>query len=169
MKKYLALILLVGCGASRQEQEALQTVKNFLQWYGDHYNEVNSFKLVNQGDGSPYSVNFEETEKFLSFLSSSGFVSETYLKSQRTYFKEVGLAYEQNPINEGPPPGFDLDIVLLTQEPERVIEKGKNPVVVSSKIEGDFVTLNLDLEMRLQFKLSKINGSWKIHRIKFFN
>jgi len=168
MKKYLILILLLtDCSAPKQETDPLQTVKDFLSWYGIHYKEVNSFGLVNQGEGVFYSVNFEETEKFLASLKSSGLVSDMYLNNFRTYFKEAEETFKKDSINEGPPPGFDYDIVVLTQEPDLVIEKGKDPTVLSSSIRDNKATLELDVYLKLRFDLSKSNGAWKIDRISY--
>src|SRR5687767_3694522 len=107
MKKYFVFILLVmGCSAPSEKEDPLQTVKDFLNWYGIQYKEANSFRLVNQGSGENYSVNFEETEKFLTYMKSSGFVSEAYLNDFRSYFKDAEQTFKKDPINEGPPPGF---------------------------------------------------------------
>lgn len=165
MKKFFFLLLLIGCGAPKQQPDPLQTVKDFLRWYGTHYKEANSFNLVNQGDSVFYAVNFGETEKYLGYLKSSGFVSDEYLNSFRKQFAESQLAFEKDPMNEGPPFGFDYDLVLWTQEPELVIEKGKNPAVIFSSVRDDEASLGLDVYMKLQFELSKENGVWKINRI----
>jgi len=167
MKKYVLLLLLISCGAPSEKQDPQQTVKDFLTWYGVHYKEANSFGLVNQGDSVNYSVNFEETEKFLSYLKSSGFVSDSYLNVLRRKFIEAQVMYEKDPINEGPPTGFNYDIILWTQEPDLVIEKGKNPILISSEIHDDSATLRLELYMKLQFDLSKKNQKWLIDRISY--
>lgn len=166
MKKILLIaILLIGCGAPSEKQEPMQTIKDYLNWYGVHYKEATSFGLVNQGDSVNYSVNFEETEKFLAYLKSSGFVSEAYLNAFRKQFKEAQYFFEKDAVNEGPPRGFDYDIVLWTQEPDLVIEKGKNPILLSSQIHDDSARIRLDVYMKLQFELTKENGGWKIDRI----
>jgi hypothetical protein len=166
MKKFLVLLLILGCGAPSQQQDPLQTVKDFLNWYGVHYKEATSFGFVNQGNGVNYSVNFTETEKFLSYMKSSGFVSEAYLSNFRKYFKEAEEDFKKDPINEGPPPGFDYDIVLFTQEPELVIEKANNPIVILSEVHDDVATLNLNVDMKLQFMLSRDEKGWKIDQIR---
>lgn len=165
MKKYFLLLLLIGCGAPKQHPDPLQTVKDFLQWYGTNYQEANSFGLVNQGDSVFYSVNFEEAEKYLAYLKSSGFVSDEYLSVFRKKFAEAQINFEKEPVNEGPPLGFDYDIVLFTQEPELVIEKADNPVITFSSIRDNEATIGLDLEMKLEFELTLIDGVWKIDRI----
>jgi hypothetical protein len=167
MKKCLVIFLfLAGCGTTKHTPDPLLTVKDFLTWYGVHYKDVNSFALVNQGNGITYSVNFEETEKFLKVLKESGFVSDAYLQNFRIYFKEADAAFKKDPVNEGPPPGFDYDIVLFTQEPDAVLAQGKNPTVLLSQIKDDKAVLKLDLYVKLQFSLSLHAGSWKIDRIE---
>lgn len=166
MKKYFTLVLfLIACGTPRQEQDPLQTIKDFLNWYDVNYKEVNSFELVNQGEGVFYSVNFYETEKFLASLKSSGFVSDKYLDVFRKQFEEAQKTFEKDPINEGPPPGFDYDIVLWTQEPDLVIERGGNPTIIFSSIRDDEASIALDVYMNLEFTLSKSNGKWMIDQI----
>jgi len=168
MKKILVIsMVLIGCGAPTQQQDPLQTVKDFLNWYGVNYKKATSFGLVNQGDSVNYSVNFEETEKFLAYLKSSGFVSDEYLNAFRKQFTAAQYFFEKDPINEGPPQGFDYDIVLWTQEPDLVIEKGKNPILISSEIHDDSASLRLDVYMKLQFNLSKKDQKWLIDRISY--
>lgn len=168
MKKILVIsMLLIGCGTPTQQPDPLQTIKDFLNWYGVHYKEANSFGLVNQGDSVNYSVNFEETEKYLAYLKSSGFVSDEYLKAFRKQFREAQYFFEKDPINEGPPQGFDYDIVLWTQEPDLVIEKGKNPILLSSEIHDDSATLRLEMYMKLQFVLTKKDQKWLIDKITY--
>jgi hypothetical protein len=170
MKKYLIIFaILASCQSGNPEKEALKTVTDFLSWYETNYQQANSFGLVNQGDSTVfYSVNFEETEKFLAYLKSSGFVSETYLNNFREYFNKAEQTFKAGPVNEGPPENFDYDIVVLTQEPELVFEKKNSPVVLSSDVKKNTAVLNLSIGMQLQFKLSKENSKWLIDQISYF-
>ena len=169
MKKLIVIIaLLTSCEGRNSQDEPLQCVKDFLTWYELNYQKANSFGLVNQGDSTVfYSVNFEETEKFLAYLKSSGFVSETWLRNFREQFKKAEQNFKDEPINEGPPPGFDYDIVLLTQEPDMVFGKKNDPLIISSEVRGENAVLKLDLGMKLQFSLTKEDGKWKIDRITY--
>ena len=170
MKRYLVLLaFLVGCGSPEKEETPLQTVKDFIAWYGNHYQEVTEFKFVNQVPGKNYSVNLPEMRRYFKFLRSSNYISEAYIKSQEKYFGEAMVVYKQDPVNEGPPPGFDFDIVLLTQEPDLVIDKAKDPTVISGEIKNDKAVVKLDVYMKLQFDLTMAGGKWKIDRIKAFN
>lgn len=166
MKKFLILLLLVvSCGKLTEQKDPLQPVKDFLKWYGDHYKEATAFGLVNQADSINYSVNFEETEKFLAYLKSSGFFSDKYLDEFRKQFEEAQRTFEKDSINEGPPPGFDYDIVLWTQEPELVFRRASDPPVIFSEVNENTAIIELDLVTNLRFELSKGDGGWKIDRI----
>ena len=166
MKKLTVLfIILMGCGTATQKQDPVETVQQFLIWYETNYKEANAFALVNQGVGVNYSVNFEETEKFLSYLKSSNLVTDAYLNAFRKHFIEAQRFYENEPINEGPPPHFDYDIVLYTQEPDWVFEKRKDLKIISSEIQDENATLNVDVGMKLQIGLSKKDQRWLIDRI----
>jgi hypothetical protein len=167
MKKFfIVLALFASCQARDPQKEALQTVTAFLSWYETNYHHANSFGLVNQDDSVFYSVNFEETEKYLGYLKSSGFVSDAYLNSFRKYFNEAEAAFKKDPINEGPPPGFDYDIILFTQEPELVFEKKNNPTVLVSTVTENTAVLQLDIGMKLHFNLSRNNGKCLIDGIQ---
>jgi hypothetical protein len=171
MKYYLLfslLFLLPGCKTNNPQQEALQTIKAFLAWYETHYSAANAFPLVNQGNEVYYSVNFEECEKFLAYLKSSGYVSDSYLDNFRTHFKNAQAEFEREPQNDGPPPGFDYDIVLLTQEPEWIFEHREKTTLISSEVQANKAILNLEIGFKLQFTLSKQNDRWLIDAIAYF-
>ena len=170
MKRYyIFFALLIACNSGDKEKDAIQTIKNFLNWYEANYKQANSFDLVNQGDSVFYSVNFDQTEKYLSFLKSSGFVSDTYLNNFRNHFNKAEENFKAHPVNDGPPEGFDYDIVILTQEPELVFEKKNNPTIITSKFDNNSATLTLDIGMELIFKLSYESGGWKIDEISYSN
>jgi len=168
MKKYLFIFLIfASCKTGNPQKEVVQTVQDFLGWYEANYQHANSFGLVNQGDSIVYSINFKETEKYLAYLKTSGFVSDAFLENFRTYFREADAVLKKDPVNEGPPPGFDFDIILYTQEPELVFEKRSNPVILSNEIKTDTAILLLDAGMKLQFSLSKKDGKWVIDQITY--
>lgn len=166
MKKYFVIIALLTSCSNNPKQQSLQTVQEFLTWYEKNYQTANSFNIVNQGDGVFYSVNFEETEKYLEYLSQSGFVSEAYLASFREYFKKADADFKNDPINEGPPPGFDFDIILYTQEPELIFENSRQPdAYVVSANKNTSTIQYLAGGFGLRFTLSRNNQHWLIDSI----
>lgn len=97
------------------------TVVHFLKWYRKNYTSNLLRNLVNNADANtdttkPYSVNFKETERYLSDLKSSGFLSEKFLNTWRNYFRECDDYFIQHPQYDGPPDGFNYDLILNTQD-----------------------------------------------------
>jgi hypothetical protein len=161
---------LCSCSTRNPEKEVVQAVSDFLNWYNNQYKQVNAFGLVNQSDSAFYSVNFEETEKYLTFLKQSGYVSEKYLKSFRDYFQNADQDFKNDPVNEGPPAGFDYDIILYTQEPEIVFENRHQPEAYVISVNQDHATVQyLAGGFGLQFTLSQYHQQWLIDAIKPLN
>ncbi len=152
-------------------KESLNTVIDFLNWYKNNYETVNQFNLVknkgvNYDSTKFYSVNFEESEKYLKKLKSSGFISDNYINKWRKYFKEHDEYLKKNPQNDGPPYGFDYDFVLLTQEIDKTIESNVKLKLLDIKESNESSIVKIDIMMRLSFSLSKCNGKWLIDNIE---
>ena len=148
----------------------IQSVKGFLEWYKTNYKEANSFGFTYQDKQGNYQVSISQGEEYLKFLKSSGFISEKYVIDWLKYFVDKAQYLLENPQNEGPPEGFEFDLVLITQEPELVLNEINNLqfVVLGNtgskailQIVGDFVGYN--------FELIKENGKWKIEYIATMN
>ena len=97
--------------------EAIQTpiVIDFLKWYKKKYHEISTLSLVNTSE-EHYYVDLSECEAYLNILKSSGCVSFKYIEQMRTYFKTYFEQYKTALYTDGPPNGFDYDLILLTQE-----------------------------------------------------
>lgn len=150
--------------------EPAKTVVDFLKWHRQNHEKISKIQMVNippvENTNSFYTVNVDETERYLTLLKKSGFVSDRYLQQWRDYFKKAGIKLEQNPMNDGPPEGFEFDFVLWTQEIDETLEAINDPKLISSKITQNKAVLKIDILMRLEFKLSKQNGKWRIDDIQ---
>ena len=147
-------------------------IKEFINWYGKNQTKLSQIELVNNSHNEIidttkfYSVNFENTEKYLTEFKKSGLFSEKYIESQRKYFKDCDSDFIAEPENDGPPSGFDYDIVMKSQdfEIEELIRdlKVKNLTVTekTAKLTADF-----GIYYKLNFTLSKENEVWKIDDI----
>jgi hypothetical protein len=147
-------------------------IKEFINWYGKNQTKLSQIELVNNSRGEIidstkfYSVNFENTEKYLTQFKKSGLFSEKYIESQRKYFKDCESDFIAEPENDGPPSGFDYDIVMKSQDFEikELIRdlKVKNLTVTekTAKLTADF-----GIYYKLNFTLSKENEVWKIDDI----
>lgn len=147
----------------------------FFNWYADNLNTLNHIELLN--NDAPYdpetvdttklySVNFENTEKYLAVFKKSGLVSDTYLKNQRTYFKDCEKNFIENPQYEGAPSGFDYDLVMISQDYEDDLKPGHLQVeIVEVSKDKAKVMAKFRQGNKLKIDLSKENGLWKIDHI----
>lgn len=158
---------------SSENQELVGVVIKFLKWYKTNYKEINQIDLVDYESSIKdstkfYSLDFKATEKYLLKMKSSGLLSDKYIKDWQKYFLESQKNFEENPQNDGPPEGFDYDLVLLTQEIDETLSSIENPKIikVTESEESYIVTLNVFME--LSFRLSKVNGKWLIDKIEHY-
>jgi len=156
-----------------ETKESLQTVISFLKWYKANYKDVNRYELVNYKESlhdstKYYSVNFAETDKYLEKLKSSKLLSNEYLETWKSCFIKYEQNFQENPQNDGPPEGFDYDLVILTQEPEETLSSIEKPIVINVTESSEKATVNLNIYMKLSFKLSKIDGKWLIDKIEHY-
>ena len=126
---------------------------------------VNRFPLVNQQAGKPYSVNVKNGERYLACLKSSHLLTDTYLNQWRTYFKERDAGFRLSPQEEGPPTGFEYDLVMLTQDVDQQLASLKS--VKSSKVivVKNRATVVLTLLDTYEFRLVRQNNRWLINEI----
>ena len=146
-------------------QQASQTVRSFLQWYKTHMQAVNRFPLVNQQAGKPYSVNPKNGERYLAYLKSSHLLTDAYLNQWRTYFTERNAGFRLNPQDEGPPDGFEYDLVMLTQDVDKQLTALKSLKINKVTIVKNKATVVLSLLGAYEFRLIRQNDRWLINEI----
>ena len=146
-------------------QQASQTVRQFLQWYKTHLQAVNRFPLVNQQAGKPYSVNLKNGEHYLAYLKSSTLLSDAYLNQWRTYFTERNAGFRLSPQDEGPPDGFEYDLVMLTQDVDKQLTSLKSLKINKVTIVKNKATVALTLLGAYEFRLVRQNDRWLINEI----
>ncbi len=145
----------------------VQTVKQFIRWYKHNYQKMYSRPLVKKDTDGNYEVDLPECKRFLETLRSSGFISNTYCSLREQYFTDKQKNFKEFPQNEGPPEGFDFDLVLITQEPEYIwngIDTFQYPILQLSDGKG-IVGMKGGYDFDYEFELGKENGIWKIDYI----
>ena len=152
-------------GISPDAQQARQTVVSFLAWYKNHIQEANRIPLVNQTGGKPYSVNLKNGERYLTYLKSSQLLTDAYLNQWRTFFKERQAGFRQSPQSEGPPTGFDYDLVMLNQDVDMQFAGLKSLKMGKVVIRNNKATVGFTLLDTYEFRLVRQNGRWLINEI----
>lgn len=156
------------------EQQPAKTIIDFLIWYRENRDRLGKIQLVNNADGmgsSPskhYSVNFKNTEVYLMEIQKSTFVSEAYINDQRQYFKKCSQQLKETLQNDGPPAGFEFDLILLSQDYEEDLANLDKSIVTTIDLKDKNAKLKLTFqsESALIFTISKNNGQWLIDKIE---
>ena len=152
-------------GHSAEKELARQTVIGFLGWYRDHLQEVNRIPLVNQREGEPYSVNLKNAEQYLTLLKSSQGLTDAYLDEKRKYFKERQEDFRQRPQDEGPPIGFDIDLVTLNQDVDMQLGSLESLKTGDVSIIDDEALVRFKLLDDYEIRLVRLDGRWLINKI----
>lgn len=141
-------------------------IKGFFTWYKSNYSKANDYRLVGTDDNGYYFVDKKVCEKYLRLLKSSKFLSDNYLSAWRKYFEERTQNFKNNPQNEGPPEGFDYDLVTSTQEPDLVYDAVDRLNFKIVEIADKKAVVQMIGEWTFSIKLSKVRGKWLIDEIE---
>lgn len=149
-----------------------KTIVDFLDWYRHsayyHSNAfVNNVAQEYSDTAKYYSVNFIETEKYLDTLKATGWISEKYIVQWRQYFTDCQKEFDKNPQNDGPPYGFDADLIMLSQEYEEDLDHLEKCRVAGLIVTGAKATVVIEFYTgrRMKYLLSMNNGIWQIDDI----
>ncbi|GAB3998366.1 hypothetical protein GCM10028807_45860 [Spirosoma daeguense] len=144
---------------------AQQTVLDFLNWYQTNFSLINQIKLVDQEPGQVYAVNAQQAERYLIYLKSSELLTNYYINEWRTYFKERQEGFRLSQQQEGPPTGFEYDLVVLSQEPSLQLSALKSLKIKSISVDKNQAIVSLQLLDDYEFRLEKQHGRWLINEI----
>ncbi|OCA78719.1 hypothetical protein BBH99_07555 [Chryseobacterium contaminans] len=160
-----------------QDNTPIETVKTFLIWYRDNENNLSRFNTIKGGPQSEneppanYSIDFEQVDKEISFLKNSNLLSEKFLATYRQNYMDGDEDFKKNPINDGPPQGFDYNYFFKTQDDyqsdlNQIEALNFTIKKVNSQLSHvDFHLKNCD--MSYQYTLVKNNGDqWLIDSIE---
>jgi hypothetical protein len=156
------------------EQQPAKTIIDFLTWYRENRDRLGKIKLVNNVDKKEsasskfYSVNLKNTEVYLMEIQKSTFVSDAYINDQRQYFKKCSQQLKETPQYDGPPAGFEFDLILLSQDYEEDLANLDKSIVTAIDLKDKNAKLKLTFqsESALIFTISKNNGQWLIDKIE---
>ena len=151
-------------------------LKAFFKWYRTKYDYLDHHIYTVKMDlkkHTPYRINFNETEKYLSILKSSGFFSDGYISYYRAYFKKVDRILQKTKQNDGPVDGLDYDSIVYSQEPESILENLNNIRlnVMRSTPQETTVKMQTPYDVRdsyLLFHLKTIDGKYLIDKVDVF-
>ncbi|MEP7264045.1 MAG: hypothetical protein ABI772_06095 [Bacteroidota bacterium] len=173
------LLLITACSSKEIKQEQsitdqpAKTVVDFIKWYSNNMSRLNKIEIVNNSFDSIfdstglYSINFTNGELFLAELKKSGFISDAYVEFMRNYFKDCEKNFVENPQFDGPPEGFDFDLVLWSQEYDEDLKHIDKSTVGESSISSKKANIQIKFPSgsSLKYDLSLYNDKWMIDKI----
>jgi hypothetical protein len=156
-----------------RNQEPAHTVVNFLAWYRVQQVRLSNIPMVNkpgmQNATKYYSINVKQTERYLSELKRSGFISDRYIRRWRAYFQECSENLKNNPQDDGPPDGLEFDLVMWSNSDyeEELSALDKIEIVDSHQNSRDAsVVVKFLGGRKLRYTLAKERSTWKITQIE---
>lgn len=149
-------------------QTPTKTVQNFFGWYKENYRQLYKYKMTYADTTGNYRVDIKDCTGYFNALLTSGCISQEYVRLWSDYCKSQDEKFIISPQNEGPPEGFDMDLVLHTQEPDEVTKHYESFKYTVSKIEKSSAVIFVDTgwpDWVYVFELSKIKDRWYIDYI----
>jgi len=149
--------------------KAIKNITGFLHWYKNNLHKANAFPLLAKDTKGYYTVNAKACTAYLAFLKTSQFISAKYIDDWQTYFNDKAATLRKEKIESDIPEGFDMDFVLLTQEPEILLnaigELQFNLISISNKAAVISARLAADSTIQYDFEMTNSKGAWEIDYI----
>jgi len=145
---------------------AQQVIIQFLKWYKTNLNKANNFPILVKDSADNFMVNKAASTSYLNFLKSSQCISQKYIEYWKVFFDDKASELRDHPIQSDIPEGFDMDFVLITQEPDIILNKIANLkfkiVSMNEKVALIGVRLPSDKSVQYEFEMYKSKAGWQI-------
>ena len=152
---------------------AQDVILQFLHWYKVNLNEANSFPILRKDSDNNYMLNMEAVTDYLNFIESSKCTSAKYRVLWQKFFDDKAILLKQEKLQSDMPEDFDLDFVLISQEPDEILNQLSNTkfkVLSENKSEALINVFYPQKElMNYEFEVSKTHGKWQIDYISTSN
>ena len=156
----------VSSSIVKESTKVKNSIVAFLQWYKLNLHKANSFPLLAKDSSGYYMLNKQAAGNYLNFMRSSKCVSEKYIGYWKTYFNEKADMLKNEKLTSDIPEGFDFDFVLITQEPELILNKiaqlKLNIISMNASTALVSVTLPSVTIVTYEFEMYKVKALWKI-------
>lgn len=152
-------------------READSTIRDFFSWYKNNYDTVNSYPLVITGNGDTnvqYRLNKKGAEQYLSVLQSSGKVTANLIAFYHRAFTMCDSIMLSDKQTDGPPYGFEADMILCSQDPESSFDEILQNKQFEIKLQGDTAYTTFG-EGKTPLSLIHTNNRWLIDKIGCYN
>ena len=143
-----------------------KAIIKFLKWYKANLNKANSFPLLIKDSVGNFMVNKSACANYLNFLKSSNCISQKYIDYWKVYFEDKATELREHPIQSDIPEGFDFDFVLITQEPDLVLNQIGRTKFKTVSMNASVAMIGLKWpgknSMQYEFEMYKTKAGWQI-------
>ncbi|MDP1814980.1 MAG: hypothetical protein Q8K92_11075 [Leadbetterella sp.] len=173
----LILLFITACAERNPNNANLKgnkfpdsTVLAFIKWYHKNENKIQKNNLIKGGlkdTTTFYSIDFTNTEKYLTELSKSNCVSEKFISDFRNFFKQSDMYLKENPQLDGPVNGFESDLIMKSQDYMEVWNYLDRMKTLKTSIQGNkaIIKVSFGKYYRPSYNLTKHSNYWLIDSI----
>ena len=159
--------------ANNESPTAQQVVVKFLKWYKANLSKANNFPFLKKDSAGNYIVDKTVAGSYLSFIKSSGCIAQQYIDYWKVYFDDKAIQLKGEPMQSDVPEGFDFDLVLITQEPELILNKIDRLKFKTVSLKGSTAVISMkcpgDDSIDYEFEMHKTKTGWQIGYISTSN
>ena len=143
-----------------------KAITKFLQWYKINLHKANSFPILIKDSSDYFMVNKKAVTDYLNFLKSSQYVSDKYIAHWQIFFDDKAIQLKKNKIQSDIPEDFDFDFVLITQEPDVVLNQISHAKFKTISANNSVALMGVSWpgkeSMKYEFEMYKTNKGWQI-------
>ncbi|MBX2905471.1 MAG: hypothetical protein KF744_05500 [Taibaiella sp.] len=132
-------LLVFSCSSEQKgnsHDDYASVVRDFFEWYAGNYETMSGLDFAKPMQDSFYRIDFGQVEEYLALLRKAGVFSEKFIEDKIAFFRQgdSNLAIVRQ--TDGPAVGFESDLLLLSQEPEYLLDNRKEISTSVSKGKG---------------------------------
>ncbi len=151
------------------DSTSIKLVHQFLQWYKQNKKTINIPIVKGGGKDSStfYSIDYNEVEKYLKKLKSSGYFSTKFRKDLYAYINLCEAHFKKYPQNDFVAYGFEVDLITKLMDDLDFmdnIEYLKLFYVLLAK-KNATISIRSIHSQEILVRLTKYSGKWKIDSI----
>ncbi|MEO5945270.1 MAG: hypothetical protein ABIP79_00525 [Chitinophagaceae bacterium] len=145
---------------------AQQVIIKFLKWYKVNLNKANNFPILIKDSADNFMVNKAACTNYLNFLKTSECISQKYIEHWSIYFNDKADELIEHPLQSDVPEGFDFDLVLITQEPDLVLNQIDHIKFKTISANASVALIGLKWPgkntVEYEFEMYKTKAGWQI-------
>lgn len=143
-----------------------QVIIKFLNWYKINLNKANNFPFLIKDSADNFMVNTSAFTDYLNFLETSDCISQQYIDDWTVYFNDKAEELKEHPLQSDVPEGFDFDFVLITQEPDLLLNQIDSIIFTPISATDSVALIGLkwpgENTSEYEFEMYKTKAGWQI-------